>query len=64
MICSAERFGIKSAVMNTIHSYINSPVILGTVHKDLRRARAEHHSYLDRGRRGQSSPSCQSSRAG
>lgn len=36
----SRAFGIRSGVMNTIHSYTNSQVILDTVHKDLRRARA------------------------
>ena len=35
-----EAVGIKSGVMSTIHAYTNDQVILDTVHKDLRRARA------------------------
>ena len=39
-VALSRAFGIRSGVMNTIHSYTNSQVILDTVHKDLRRARA------------------------
>jgi glyceraldehyde 3-phosphate dehydrogenase len=35
-----DSFGVKRGLMNTIHSYTNDQVILDTVHKDLRRARA------------------------
>ena len=35
-----ETVGIKSGVMSTIHAYTNDQVILDTVQKDLRRARA------------------------
>ena len=35
-----ESFGIAGGFMNTVHSYTNDQVILDTVHKDLRRARA------------------------
>jgi glyceraldehyde 3-phosphate dehydrogenase len=35
-----EKFGIKKALMTTIHSYTNDQVILDFPHKDLRRARA------------------------
>ena len=35
-----DAVGIKSGVMSTIHAYTNDQVILDTVHKDLRRARA------------------------
>jgi glyceraldehyde 3-phosphate dehydrogenase len=35
-----ESFGITHGLMTTIHSYTNDQVILDTVHKDLRRARA------------------------
>ena len=35
-----EKFGIKSGVMTTIHSYTNDQRILDLPHKDLRRARA------------------------
>ncbi|HLJ58651.1 MAG TPA: type I glyceraldehyde-3-phosphate dehydrogenase [bacterium] len=36
----SQSFGIRSGFMNTIHSYTNDQVILDTVHRDLRRARA------------------------
>ncbi len=36
----SQAFGIRSGVMNTVHSYTNDQVILDTVHHDLRRARA------------------------
>jgi glyceraldehyde-3-phosphate dehydrogenase type I len=35
-----ENFGIKSGLMNTIHSYTNDQSLLDLPHKDLRRARA------------------------
>lgn len=35
-----ESFGVEKGFMTTIHSYTNDQVILDTVHKDLRRARA------------------------
>jgi glyceraldehyde 3-phosphate dehydrogenase len=35
-----DTVGIKSGIMSTIHAYTNDQVILDTVHKDLRRARA------------------------
>ncbi len=35
-----ESFGITKGLMTTIHSYTNDQVILDTVHKDIRRARA------------------------
>jgi glyceraldehyde 3-phosphate dehydrogenase len=35
-----DSFGISKGLMNTIHSYTNDQVVLDTVHKDLRRARA------------------------
>src|SRR5437660_1895688 len=35
-----EKFGIKNALMNTIHSYTNDQQLLDLPHKDLRRARA------------------------
>ncbi len=35
-----ETVGIKSGIMSTIHAYTNDQVLLDTVHKDLRRARA------------------------
>ena len=35
-----DTFGISKGLMTTIHSYTNDQVVLDTVHKDLRRARA------------------------
>jgi glyceraldehyde 3-phosphate dehydrogenase len=35
-----ENFGVQKGFMTTIHAYTNDQVILDTVHKDLRRARA------------------------
>jgi glyceraldehyde 3-phosphate dehydrogenase len=35
-----EAFGIQRGLMTTVHAYTNDQVILDTVHKDLRRARA------------------------
>jgi len=35
-----DNFGVSKGLMTTIHSYTNDQVILDTVHKDLRRARA------------------------
>ncbi len=35
-----DGFGIERGLMSTIHAYTNDQVILDTVHKDLRRARA------------------------
>ena len=35
-----ETFGIAKGLMSTIHAYTNDQVILDTVHKDIRRARA------------------------
>jgi glyceraldehyde 3-phosphate dehydrogenase len=35
-----DSFGITKGLMTTIHSYTNDQVILDTVHKDIRRARA------------------------
>ncbi len=35
-----ENFGVTKGLMTTIHSYTNDQVILDTVHKDIRRARA------------------------
>ena len=35
-----ESFGITKGLMTTIHSYTNDQVVLDTVHKDIRRARA------------------------
>ncbi|HVC08969.1 MAG TPA: type I glyceraldehyde-3-phosphate dehydrogenase, partial [Elusimicrobiota bacterium] len=41
-----ESFGIKSAMMTTVHSYTNDQVILDFPHKDLRRARAAALSMI------------------
>jgi glyceraldehyde 3-phosphate dehydrogenase len=41
-----ENFGIKSALMNTIHSYTNDQQLLDLPHKDLRRARAAALSMI------------------
>jgi glyceraldehyde 3-phosphate dehydrogenase len=41
-----ERFGIRSALMNTIHSYTNDQQLLDLPHKDLRRARAAALSMI------------------
>lgn len=41
-----DNFGIKSAVMTTIHSYTNDQRILDFPHKDLRRARAAAVSMI------------------
>ncbi len=35
-----ETFGVSKGLMTTIHSYTNDQVILDTIHKDIRRARA------------------------
>jgi glyceraldehyde 3-phosphate dehydrogenase len=35
-----DSFGVESGFMTTVHAYTNDQVILDTVHKDLRRARA------------------------
>jgi glyceraldehyde 3-phosphate dehydrogenase len=35
-----DSFGVKRGLMTTVHAYTNDQVILDTVHKDLRRARA------------------------
>ncbi len=35
-----DAFGVSKALMSTIHAYTNDQVVLDTVHKDLRRARA------------------------
>jgi glyceraldehyde 3-phosphate dehydrogenase len=35
-----DSFGISKGLMTTIHSYTNDQVVLDTVHKDIRRARA------------------------
>jgi glyceraldehyde 3-phosphate dehydrogenase len=35
-----ESFGVEKGLLTTIHAYTNDQVILDTVHKDLRRARA------------------------
>lgn len=41
-----DTFGIEKALMTTVHSYTNDQVILDTVHKDLRRARAAGMSII------------------
>jgi len=41
-----ENFGIKRALMNTIHSYTNDQQLLDLPHKDLRRARAAALSMI------------------
>jgi glyceraldehyde 3-phosphate dehydrogenase len=41
-----ETFGIKHGLMTTSHAYTNDQVILDTVHKDLRRARAAALSII------------------
>lgn len=41
-----ETFGIKNALMNTIHSYTNDQQLLDLPHKDLRRARAAGLSMI------------------
>ncbi|HUP43929.1 MAG TPA: type I glyceraldehyde-3-phosphate dehydrogenase [Thermoanaerobaculia bacterium] len=41
-----EKFGIKSGVMTTVHSYTNDQVILDLPHKDLRRGRAAAMSMI------------------
>jgi len=41
-----DNFGIKHAVMTTIHSYTNDQVLLDGPHKDLRRARAAALSMI------------------
>jgi glyceraldehyde 3-phosphate dehydrogenase len=41
-----KKFGIKSALMNTIHSYTNDQQLLDLPHKDLRRARAAALSMI------------------
>jgi len=35
-----DSFGVSKGLMTTIHSYTNDQVVLDTIHKDLRRARA------------------------
>jgi glyceraldehyde 3-phosphate dehydrogenase len=41
-----DNFGIKTGLMNTIHSYTNDQIILDSPHKDLRRARAAAVSII------------------
>lgn len=41
-----EKFGIKSGIMTTIHSYTNDQKILDLPHKDMRRARAAAVSMI------------------
>lgn len=42
----AEKFGIKSGLMTTIHAYTNDQKILDAPHKDLRRARSAGISMI------------------
>ncbi len=41
-----DNFGIKTGLMNTIHSYTNDQIILDAPHKDLRRARSAAVSII------------------
>ncbi|ANU12531.1 NAD-dependent glyceraldehyde-3-phosphate dehydrogenase [Planococcus halocryophilus Or1] len=41
-----ERFGIKHAMMTTIHSYTNDQILLDSPHSDFRRARAAAESMI------------------
>lgn len=41
-----DRFGIKRAMMTTIHSYTNDQILLDSPHKDYRRARAAGESMI------------------
>lgn len=41
-----EKFGIKKAIMTTIHSYTNDQILLDSPHKDYRRARAAAESMI------------------
>lgn len=41
-----DRFGIKKAMMTTIHSYTNDQILLDSPHKDFRRARAAAESMI------------------
>ncbi len=41
-----DKFGIRNALMNTIHSYTNDQQLLDLPHKDLRRARAAGLSMI------------------
>ena len=41
-----DRFGIKKAMMTTIHSYTNDQILLDSPHKDYRRARAAGESMI------------------
>jgi len=41
-----DNFGIKSGLMNTIHSYTNDQIILDSPHSDLRRARSAAVSII------------------
>ena len=41
-----EKFGIKTGIMTTIHSYTNDQVILDLPHKDIRRGRAAALSMI------------------
>ena len=41
-----DELGIKSGLMNTIHSYTNDQSLLDNMHKDIRRARAAAGSMI------------------
>ncbi|HSP21082.1 MAG TPA: type I glyceraldehyde-3-phosphate dehydrogenase [Planococcus sp. (in: firmicutes)] len=41
-----DKFGIKHAMMTTIHSYTNDQILLDSPHKDYRRARAAAESMI------------------
>jgi len=41
-----DRFGIKKAMMTTIHSYTNDQILLDSPHKDYRRARSAAESMI------------------
>lgn len=41
-----DKIGIKSGIMNTIHSYTNDQSLLDNMHKDIRRARAASGSMI------------------
>ena len=41
-----DKFGIKRAMMTTIHSYTNDQILLDSPHKDYRRARAAAESMI------------------
>src|SRR6195256_577247 len=41
-----DRIGVRSGLMNTIHSYTNDQVLTDLFHKDLRRARSATHNMI------------------